>query len=494
MPESIVLSPPPVFFIKSISEQGYTLSTAIADLADNSIAAGATRVEILLDSHTSPLKLFIADNGSGMTGDELTMNMRFPSADLDLQRAGNDLGRFGLGLKTASFSQSRKFTVISKKAGGEYNGRTWDVEYLRETNNWTLIIESKERVKELLGAYFKSRENFHENSFDFELSTLVIWDNLYKLERVLKKNEINDELDDLRSHLGLVFHRFIQKGKFTIRLNNSLIESFEPFPDHTPGVQTVSENFWQTGTAYIKFQGIILPKRSAAEAREAGSIWVPAGRTLEELQGIYVYRNERLINYGAWLRAIPKSVHLQFGRIRIDITNINDSEFHLNVAKSSLKIPFGLKRAMTDMVNHVAAQASKEYRERLASGVIRSASVAKGLSLVVKEIGAGGPVLKINHEFELFRRLSVQINPEQSELLNSLIGLLENKLNEMWQGDVNTIEISEGLTLATKDKIIRIKKYYEESDYSWDEIRAFLLDSFGRNRETELFIDSLNIK
>ncbi|MBB5438543.1 hypothetical protein HDC92_002219 [Pedobacter sp. AK017] len=493
MPESILLSPPPVFFIRSISEQGYTLSTAIADLIDNSLSAGATRIEILLDAHIIPLKIFIADNGGGMTSDDLTENMRFPSADLELDRNNNDLGRFGLGLKTASFSQSRKFTVISRKDSIKYQGRTWDVEYLKDTEDWTLIIEDNKTVTHLIEDYKHVSANFHEHNADFEVNTLVIWEDLYKLEKLLKRNEINDELEDLRSHLGLIFHRFIQKGEVQIRLNNSLIEGFEPFPNHFPGVQTVSENYWQTGDVYIRFQGIILPKRSAAEAKESPSVWVPAGLTLEELQGIYVYRNERLINYGGWFRAIAKSIYLQFGRIRIDITNINDSEFHLNVAKSSLKIPFGLKRAMNEMVNHVAAQAAKEYRERLVSAVIKTGASSKGLSLIVKETGSGGPVLKINGEFELLRRLNSELSSDQSELLHSLVSLLENKLNEIWQGETSTLEINEELSGTIKDKIIKIKKYYEESDYSWEEIRTLLLDSFGRHRNAELFIDSLNI-
>jgi hypothetical protein len=491
MPENIILRPTPVFFIKSISEQGYTLSTAVADLIDNSLTAGASRVELLLDSKSLPLKLFIADNGGGMSAGELTESMRFPSADVEEQRSGNDLGRFGLGLKTASFSQSRKFTVISQKFDQEYAGRTWDIEYLKD---WTLLVETGDSITSALNAYHQTSKSFHSEDADFKVSTLVVWDNLYKLKKLLQKNEINDELEDLRSHLGLVFHRFLQSNRLQIRLNNSLIEAFEPFPDKIPGVTPVSEHFWKTEDSYVRFQGIILPKRSAAEAKDSASVWVPAGKTMEELQGLYVYRNERLINYGGWLRAIPKSIALQFGRIRIDISNINDSEFHLNVAKSSLKIPFGLKRAMTEMVIYVAGQAAKEYRERLASSVIRSTSTAKGMALVTKETGAAGPVLKINKDFELYRKLTTTLESSQNELLGSLIGLLENKINEVWKGDNNTAEFVEGLSLAAQDKILKIRHYYEEADYSWDEIRNFLLDSFGRSKETQAFIETLKIK
>lgn len=486
--------PDPELLIKSLSEQGYTLSTAIADLIDNSIYAGATRIEILIDSQSIPLRLFIADNGHGMDAEALINNMKFPSADLDAQRDNKDMGRFGLGLKTASFSQARKFTVISKKNDTPYKGCTWDVEYLKNSKGWELILNSHDEISHLLDEYTKVSSNFHEHSNEFQQNTLIVWENLYKLKSQLKKTEVNDELEELRSHLGLVFHRYIQSGQIQIRLNNTLVDGFEPFPQNIQGVQTVTETFWQTGDVFVKFQGIILPKRSAVEAKDTGSIWVAACRTLEELQGIYVYRNNRLINYGGWLRTIPKSVYLQFGRLRIDITNVNDSEFHLNVAKSSLKIPFGLKKAIKNMAEYVAAQAAKEYRERLASGVVRPASIAKGLSLITKETGASGPRLKINNDFELLCNLQNQLNPEQNELLRMLITLVEYKLNDIWKSDTNTLEVIESLSPDQKAKISRIKEYYEDAGYSWEEIRDFLLDSFERNNETKSFIHSLNNK
>lgn len=492
MPESVILSPPPVFFIKSISEQGYSLSTAISDLIDNSIAADASRVEILIDSSQSPLRVYIADNGTGMTGSELTKNMRFPSADLDLKRSGKDLGRFGIGLKTASFSQSRKFTVVSKKDNYRFEGRTWDVEFLKHTEDWSLIIETESSVNTYINEFNAVSNNFHEQISDFRIGTIVIWDNLYKLESVLRKNEIIDEIDELRSHLGLVFHRFIQSRKLQIRLNNWLVEGFDPFPHGVAGVQTVAESFWQTSDAYIKFQGIVLPKRSASESKDSSCPWVPTGRTLEELQGIFVYRNERLINFGGWHRAIPKSIYLQFGRIRIDITNTNDTEFHLNVAKSTIRVPFGLKRAMAEMVKQVATQAQKEYRERLASNIIRPKTESKGLSLIIKETGAAGPVLRINPQFEILRLFETNLSPENSSILKLIISLIENKLNEIWMGELNVTEIEDAIDQSQKAKILKIKEYYEQAGYSWEEIKTVLLDSFGRGYEAESFINSLN--
>ena len=492
MPKSIVLNPPPVDFIKSISEQGYSLSTAIADLIDNSISAGSTRIEILIDPENNPLKLFIADNGSGMTATQLTRNMRFPSSDMDEERNKKDLGRFGLGLKTASFSQSRKFTIISKQKESAYEGRTWDIEYLKKTKKWSLIIESKEHIDACMQEFEYASSNFHQRSLDFKFNTLVIWEDLYKLKKLTVKSEINREIAELRSHIGLVFHRFIDFQKLQIRLNNTLIEAFEPFPKDLSGVQLFPETYWRTSVSTVGFQALILPKSSTTDLHNAKSLWTPYGKTLDELQGIYVYRNERLINYGGWLRTIPKSTYLQLGRVRVDISNNNDSDFHLNVAKSSLTLPFALKKAMVERIKQVASQAIKEYRERTSSSIIRRSSMPEIKSLLIREINSEGIILKINKEFNVLKTLCNGLSAEKSDLLKVLLSLIEGKFNEIWNGESGYTYTETHLTSEKKDQIQKVKSYYEKEKFEWIDTKESLLDNFGRNDEIAKFIDSLN--
>ena len=117
--------PNPEYLIKSIAEQGYSLETSVADLIDNSVSADASAIEVLTDTQKIPFRVFIADNGSGMSPAELRKNMNFPSSSVDENRRKNDLGRFGLGMKTASFSQTRAFTVITRTTGtATYAART----------------------------------------------------------------------------------------------------------------------------------------------------------------------------------------------------------------------------------------------------------------------------------------------------------------------------------------------------------------------------------
>ena len=160
-------NPNPEYLIKSIAEQGYSLETALADLIDNSISARADKIEILTDvANTDDISLYITDNGDGMTADELAANMKFPSSSVERERDKTDLGRFGLGLKTASFSQTRKFTVISRKENGTYSARTWDVDYLRKCGKWRIIVNTDEQIDQVLNDYRDCTNNFGEQFSD----------------------------------------------------------------------------------------------------------------------------------------------------------------------------------------------------------------------------------------------------------------------------------------------------------------------------------------
>jgi hypothetical protein len=110
-----VAEPNPEFLIKSIAEQGYSLESSLADLMDNSVSANANKIEVLIKMEQEPFTLFLADNGNGMDEETLKASMQFPSNSPEKERNVSDLGRFGLGMKTASFSQTRCFTVLSKK-------------------------------------------------------------------------------------------------------------------------------------------------------------------------------------------------------------------------------------------------------------------------------------------------------------------------------------------------------------------------------------------
>ena len=147
--------PKPSDLIASIAEQGYSLHAALADLIDNSISANASKIEILVSTEEPPFKIFIADNGDGMTESELSSAMKLPSQSPLLGRKKSDLGRFGLGMKTASFSQTRKFAVYSRQSiSDNFKARTWDLGIL-ENGDWKIKINSDAEITTVVSKYQK---------------------------------------------------------------------------------------------------------------------------------------------------------------------------------------------------------------------------------------------------------------------------------------------------------------------------------------------------
>ncbi len=125
--------------IQSLRDIGYSCETAVADIIDNSITAGAKTVEILSDASGDDLALAVLDDGTGMTRTELIEAMRPGSRNPLSDRAANDLGRFGLGLKSASFSQCKRLTVVTRK-DGQTLGATWDLDFVATTNRWEIRL------------------------------------------------------------------------------------------------------------------------------------------------------------------------------------------------------------------------------------------------------------------------------------------------------------------------------------------------------------------
>jgi histidine kinase/DNA gyrase B/HSP90-like ATPase len=218
------LTPEPAEFIRSIAEQGYRLETAIADLIDNSISADADKVEVILDTESRPFTLYIADNGRGMDEATLKAAMRFPSGSMKNTRDVSDLGRFGLGLKTASFSQTHCFTVMARAQGSEdFKARTWDLELLAK-HGWALKVESRDEVAKLQVDYRSTRSAFLG---DFEGSfipkTVVVWRGLHKFENYITEHSAADVLkkelsETTRNYLSVVFHRFMERRESALQI------------------------------------------------------------------------------------------------------------------------------------------------------------------------------------------------------------------------------------------------------------------------------------
>jgi len=353
-----IVRPDAESFLQSSRSYGYSVETAIADLIDNSITATASEIKITygIDRFSSFVR--IEDNGKGMNEMELLNAMKIGSFNPLHTRHENDLGRFGLGLKTASFSQCRRLTVKTRnKLGGEYI-RCWDLDIVAEEKDWVLLRDCVDK-------------NSYNNLSDFSsdgAGTIVLWE---KLDRLVESGELKSEkehfyrkFDNVRKHLGITFHRFIEENKISISVLNDNIEAINPFNISTnvPSLELPEEQL-SINKNDISIQPFILPHESKLSNEERNHLEIIKGWT--EHQGIYLYRNKRLIADGTWLDLdFRKRESQRLCRIRIDIPNTLDKEWQIDVKKASAKIPDMIRKRIKDICFASIGKAIKVYTHR----------------------------------------------------------------------------------------------------------------------------------
>lgn len=432
--------PSPEYLIKSIAEQGYSLETSLGDLIDNSVSACANKIEILIDTENLPFTLFLADNGNGMDEQLLKRCMQFPSSSLENLRDEDDLGRFGLGMKTASFAQTRKFTVISKIKGSvRYFARTWDVDYLKQIKEWRIIINTDDEVAELLSQYQNLSKGFFNEFTDFEPNTIVVLQSLYKFEDYLegkdKSESLKNQITEVTTeYLALVFHRFMEREKnpLAIRVNNIIVKPFNPFPTSETDLRLIESKQKNFKSDVINLEGYILPVRSIEESKENNNIWTTRSRGLMDMEGLYIYRADRIILFGGWNGIIRKSPRLQLARLKVEVGNKVDNLLHLNVAKSQIVIPYDLKMGFLKYMAELKEQAEKEYYNR----GIRTISSRKSdqvLQLFERKASNKGMLLELNTEFPLIRMIKGQMDSEQQKSFLILLKMINTGINRIRQ-------------------------------------------------------------
>jgi hypothetical protein len=189
--------------------------------------------------------MVILDNGRGMTEDELLDAMRHGTGNPRQHRSPKDLGRFGLGLKTASFSQCRSLTVVSTR-DGTVCGAEWNLDRIDAADDWILSIRT---MRTSMGCLMSNGS---------APGTAVIWrelDRLMEDEAGDRRDEIvNEKLEVVGRHLSLVFHRFLSgeiKGhaRISLTVNGRPITAFDPFCRKNPATQVLPEEIVRIGEA-----------------------------------------------------------------------------------------------------------------------------------------------------------------------------------------------------------------------------------------------------
>jgi hypothetical protein len=340
----------------SLRSIGYTTHAAIADLIDNSLGAGATRIDIDF-AHTPHAFVSIIDNGMGMSRDELLRAMRYGSRDPREVRLGDDLGRFGLGLKTASLSQCRRLTVATLR-DDELSIAVWDVDECERRRCWWLLTPQSSAISaELIEAL---RANGH--------GTAVIWENLDRLlgnSTANTRRALDDTMAAAADHLALTFHRFLNGSlgrRVSITMNGLPLPTLDPFLEgHQRGQALHAEQFPIDGHI-VSVAPFVLPypsKLKAADLEKSG------GRErLKVGHGFYIYRGGRLVVPGGWFRIVPADDLVRLARIRVDVPVELDHIWKVDVRKATAEPPPALRDHLKRIVGQAATRSRRVYTHR----------------------------------------------------------------------------------------------------------------------------------
>jgi len=351
-------APSAASFMESLRDIGYSLETAVADILDNSITAEATDIQIFLNVVDQTAQAAIIDNGKGMTAEELLVAMRPGSKNPLHTRASNDLGRFGLGLKTASFSQCRKFTVVTRK-GGKLSAALWDMDFVAQEDEWTLQIPDDDEIDEI---------PFVDQIA--ESGTLVLWEKLDRLEQATETTELEDYLyecfDIARKHIELIFHRFLDGErpykKTSIAINGEALMPFDPFNSKNSATILQQEEIIRVHGVPIHIQPYVLPHHKKVSAADWEKYAGDAGYLKN--QGFYVYRAGRLIIHGTWFRLARQAELTKLSRVRIDMPNELDHLWKIDVKKSSAQPPLVVRERLKKIIDRIGGASNKVYTQR----------------------------------------------------------------------------------------------------------------------------------
>ena len=400
---------------------GYTTSAAVADLIDNSISANASRIQIQFVSGENSY-ISILDDGAGMDPDALRQAMKYGSGNPWKERSPSDLGRFGLGLKTASLSQCRKLTVASKR-DGIISAFCWDLDHVIEAKAWELLELDKEDIQHLpqIGELQCLSEG-----------TIVLWD---KLDKIFVGDDNKEQglllkIKEVEEHLSLTFHRYLQGEpglkKLTITSNGIPLKPTDPFfitrSDEMPSERISVHYINQTGEDAVDnviVTPFILPFSDALSQTDLDALGGKDG--LIKNQGFYIYRNKRLIVAADWFRLARKTDLSKLCRVRVDMPNTLDDIWTIDVKKSMAVPPEVVLRNLRRIVSPIIKAGKRKYKFR----ATKEASVEK-LQLWVPKETRNGMVYTINPDYPVLKELMDELKDKRK--MQTFLRLLEQNI------------------------------------------------------------------
>ena len=414
------LLPKAATLMGSLRSMGYTFESAIADVIDNSISAHASKVQIVFPTNPlARLAVGIIDNGQGMTRKELLEAMRYGSIASENQRADDDLGRFGIGMKSASLSQCRCLTVISFSEL-EYYGFRWDYSYILEKQDW--IIQEIKFVP------------YAKTFLQQKSGTLVVWDDFDVLSK-LSGGQVYETLLELRNnleqYLALIFHRYLSSTdstKLEILINNLIISPLDPFLEHHPKTTSKKERTIAIPDSngiekLIRIKPYILPY--ATDLKEKDKKLIGGIENLRAKQGFYIYRNKRLIIWGTWFGMNKRAELTKNARIRVDIPNSLDDIWTIDIKKQNATIP---KKILNQMKKTVMDALEISVNQQTYRG--RTHNVNDNIDYIWerKEGRNNTFFYQINRESKLYQYITEKMSDEDIIYLDMFITEIEKNI------------------------------------------------------------------
>ena len=349
--------------IEGLRDTGYNFNTAIADIIDNSISANASKVEISVDLNPfDEVTVYIADNGTGMDAAGLKNAMRYGS---DQRTDPSSLGKFGLGLKTGSTAFCRCLSVVSRGDDNTVRKVQWDLDYIAEVNSW--------RVKDLEPT--EDELDILESVTGGKSGTLVIWE---KIDRLLKsynnsssaRKALKRTVDSLEFHISMVYQRFLDNNddrekNIEITLNGRKVEAWDPFSLNEKDTEVLAEEVVDVempngNTSMFNIKAYMLPRRenfSSSQARDRA-------RLSNDMQGFYIYRENRLIHAGDWLNMFAKEPHYSLLRVEFSFDHTLDEVFNVDIKKSRILLNEDIFSYIRDQIMPAPRRAAEErYRK-----------------------------------------------------------------------------------------------------------------------------------
>jgi len=462
--------------MESLRSMGYKLETALADVIDNSIAAGARNISVRFLWANGDPWIAILDDGHGMTQPELIEAMRFGSTSPLALRSNEDLGRFGLGMKTASISQCRLLTVISRAAGA-LSACSWDLEHLAKqvSQDWEILVHTNETlaaspvIAPLLGTLAA-----------WGTGTIVCWQHIDGLfpDKAAGRSEarFSDSMDRARAHLELVFHRFLspEPGRQAVRMdfNGNGLKAFDPFGPRHPARQELPLEAIPINGECVLVQPYVLPHHNKIPRSEYEAFGGEEGYI--QSQGFYLYRNRRLIVKGTWFRLIRKEVLNKLIRVRVDIPNSLDALWRIDVKKSEADPPETVLRELRKLVHRIAGTGQRVYTRR-------ATRMQEGplVSVWKREIVEGKVRYSLNEDHPLLNELLTDEDAARVARARACLRLVSNAFpSDVYFSDAANDSVEFGLPSDDPlhlELVARLIDALKKCGFSGDELRQQLL-------------------